>query len=75
MKVRIKEWYELEEEFGIDEDGDINCNCSFTTGMKECCGKIIELSEVDFCVYTGTDNVFLYNGWFFNNETYEVIEE
>ena len=75
MKVRIKEWWELEREFGLDEDGDINCYCSFTTEMKEYCGKVIELNENDFCVDTGTDKVFLYNGWFFNNETYEIIEE
>lgn len=75
MKVRIKEWAEMEREFGLDEDGDIDCHCGFTTEMRECCGKVFELNENDFCMITDTDKVFIYNGWFLNTETYEIIEE
>lgn len=66
MKVRIKEWYELEKEFGLDEDGDIDCYYSFTKDMGEYCGKVIEVEDV---------NIFTYDNWFFSNEMYEVIEE
>ena len=74
MKVRIKEWDTLAEEFGIDEDGNIDCLYSFTTDMKECCGKIIELNEGNLLVPDNA-NTFIYEGWFFTDEMFEVIEE
>ena len=73
MKVRIKEWDTLAEEFGIDEDGDIDCLYSFTTDMKECCGKIIEVNE-DNLLEPDIINIFVYEGWFFTDEMFDVIE-
>ena len=74
MKVRIKEWDTLVEEFGIDEDGDIDCLYSFTTEMKECCGKIIEVNEGNL-LEPDIINIFVYEGWLFTDEMFEVIEE
>lgn len=74
MKVRIKEWDILAEEFGIDEDGDINCLYNFTTDMKECCGKIIEVNE-DNLLEPDIINIFVYEGWFFTDEMFDAIEE
>ena len=73
MKVRIKEWDTLAGEFGIDEDGDIDCLYSFTTDMKECCGKIIEVNE-DNLLEPDIINIFVYEGWFFTDEMFDVIE-
>lgn len=76
MKVRIREWGELAEEFGIDEDGDIDCYCSFTIEMKDYCGKVIEVNDDE--VFTCDDDdikTFEYHGWFFSEDMYEVIEE
>ena len=70
MKVRIKEWYELEKEFGLDEDGDIICYCSFTSEMKEYCGEVIEVDEL-----TLAEGIFMYDNWAFSDDMYEVIEE
>ena len=74
MKVRIKEWDTLAEEHGIDEDGDIDCLYSFTTDMKECCGKIIEVNEDNFLVPDNA-NVFVYEGWFFTDEMFDIVKE
>ena len=74
MKVRIKEWDTLAEEFGIDEDGNIDCLYSFTTDMKECCGKIIEVNE-DNLLEPDNANTFIYEGWFFTDEMFDVVEE
>lgn len=74
MKVRIKEWDTLAEEFGIDEDGDIDCLYSFTTDMKEYCGEVLELNEDNLLVPDNT-NVFMYEGWFFTDEMFDVVEE
>ena len=81
MKVKIKDWWELAEQYGIDEDGDINCRildedgdidcyCSFTTEMKEYCGKVIEVDEL-----TLVEGVFTYDNWIFSDDMYEIIEE
>lgn len=74
MKVRIKEWYELEKEFGLDEDGDIDCYYSFTKDMGEYCGKIIEVNE-DNLLVPNNANVFMYEGWFFTDEMFDIVEE
>lgn len=71
MKVRIKEWAEMEREFGIDKHGDIKCHCNFIIEMKEYCGKIIEIDE-DRIDRTGE---FEYDGWYFDKGTYEIVEE
>ena len=72
MKVRIKDWEVMFEEYGIDEDGDINCNYIFSKDMKEYCGKVIEVEDIIIC--DGV-NVFMYDCWVFSEEMYEVIEE
>jgi hypothetical protein len=33
--VKIKTWEQLQEEFGLDLDGDINCKYGFTREMEE----------------------------------------
>ena len=71
MKVRIKDWAELEKEFGLDNQGDIDCYCVFTKGMREYCGKVIEVNRNNI----GRTGMFKHDGWFFDNETYEIIEE
>ena len=72
MKVRIKDWYELEKEFGLDEDGDIRCYGVFVSGMREYCGKII---EVDTDRVSSIKGVFEYDDWTFSDDMYEIVEE
>lgn len=71
MKVRIKEWAEMEREFGIDKHGDIKCHCNFIIEMKQYCGKIIEVDK-DKIDRTGE---FEYDGWHFDKGTYEIVED
>lgn len=70
MKVRIKEWADMAKEFGLDEDGNIDCYYGFAKDMREHCGEIIEVYQL-FPIR----GVFVYNGWVFSDEMYEVIEE
>ena len=72
MKVRIKEWGELAEEFEIDKHGDIRCYGVFVSHMREYCGKII---EVDADRVSSIKGVFEYDDWTFSDDMYEVIEE
>lgn len=45
--VRIRQWDDMEKEFGVDEDGSIMCLYSFTEGMKPLCGKYAEIVSLD----------------------------
>ena len=71
MKVRIKEWEEMERVFGLDEDGNIDSYCEFVKGMKKYCGEVIEIDEDS----VGRTGIFLYEGWYFDEGTYEIVKE
>lgn len=45
-KIKIKEWDDMEKEFGLDFYGDIKCKCTFVKNMKKYCGKTLEISEI-----------------------------
>lgn len=47
-KVLIRDWDDMEKEFGLDSDGDIDCKPCFTTGMKKFCNKIITVCEINW---------------------------
>lgn len=46
-KVLIRDWDDMEKEFGLDRDGDIRCIPCFSTKMKKFCNKIITVCKVD----------------------------
>jgi hypothetical protein len=46
QKVKVKEWKEMIEEFGLDEGGDINCALSFVANMRKLCGEEFIIKEV-----------------------------
>ena len=35
MKVRIKTWEVMKQEFGLEPEGTINCRCLFTEDMEK----------------------------------------
>ena len=45
--VRIREWDDMESEFGLSSNGNIKCKCYFTTGMRQSCGKLCTISKKD----------------------------
>lgn len=51
-KVKVREWDDMVEEFGTDEDGDIDCNLYFVEYMKKYCGKEMTVSRVLTGYYT-----------------------
>lgn len=70
MKVKIREWCDMEMEYGLDKEGDIKCYGGFAKDMREHCGEIITVYEL-FPIR----GLFVYNGWVFSDDMYEVIEE
>lgn len=60
MKVKIKTWQEMEQEFGLDEQGDINCDQYFVVEMEADMPKdrIIEIdSENEWGEYIITEDM------------------
>lgn len=45
-KVRVRAWDDMEKEFGLNASGDIKCRCWFTRGMRDSCGKIVQIESV-----------------------------
>lgn len=50
-KVRVRQWDEMEKEFGLDPWGDIKCDHIFTRDMREYCGKVFTVRDVFPPVY------------------------
>ena len=44
--VRIRQWDDMEKEFGTRSTGSVNCRCLFTKGMKHLCGKYAEIKDL-----------------------------
>lgn len=64
MKVKIKSWDRMVDEYNTDREGDIYDDYdpySFVMGMKKYCGKIVEIEEIYedyFTVKKDQDNYF-----------------
>lgn len=54
-KVKIRAWDDMEKEFGLRENGSIDCMFSFTKAMKQYCGKIMTIDGTHLGGYTTTD--------------------
>ena len=46
--VMVRYWDDMEREYGLDGDGDINVYPYFVKDMKKYCGQISEIEEMDF---------------------------
>ena len=44
-RVVIRDWDDMEKEFGLNCMGNIRCNCTFTTEMKKYCGKVAQIKS------------------------------
>lgn len=45
--VRIREWDDMEDEFGVDFSGAIKCNGVFTPSMRYLCGLELQIASID----------------------------
>lgn len=46
-RVVIREWDDMEEEYGLTFSSDINCNCIFAKGMRYLCGREFTIKALD----------------------------
>ena len=57
-RVLIKSWDEMASAYGIDDDGDINCDGMFVKGMKRYCDCMLEIKEINGRFYTVEDDFY-----------------
>jgi len=52
-RVRIRQWDDMEREFGLDPDGDIDCRPCFSRYMRDegLCGRAATIINIDSDVY------------------------
>ena len=70
-KVKIKSWQEMKEEFGLDCNGNIDCNLCFTDSMKKYCGKTATISGINSdgkVELTSTSSNLDFSKWHFSTD-------
>ena len=43
--IKIRQWDDMEEEYGLVGIGSINCECTFTNNMRSLCGSEIKINK------------------------------
>lgn len=69
-KVVIRQWEDMQEEFGLDESGDIKCTYGFTKEMKPLCGKTLIIYSI---IEYNSNKKYLFAGeeWSFSEDMFE----
>lgn len=65
-KITIRQWEDMEKEFGLTSYGAIRTPLYFTKGMKFLCGKTREIDRVN------SDGTYLIGSWFISDEVIEA---
>lgn len=47
MMVLIKSWNRMKNQYGLNSDGNIDCEMLFTSGMMSFCETVIEIKEYE----------------------------
>lgn len=58
-EVTIRQWDDMESEFGLDEYGGIKVPKTFTRGMKRHCGKTLTIVSINHHAPPNFDSYFL----------------
>lgn len=63
-RLRIRQWDDMEAEFGLTYDGDIECKGVFTQSMRDLCGMDFVVSKAfpEFDRYYDDSNAE-FSGW------------
>ena len=81
MKVKIKSWKQLEQEFGVHEEGEVACTFGFTRDMEQALleNRIIDvravarIDDAPIVYLCSTEGLKLC--WFSDDMFEEIIEE
>ncbi len=75
-RIRIRQWDDMEKEFGLDSDGDIYVGdgSSFIQDMKHLCGReatIVDCSNEDEILLDNWSDFSGETDWFYTEEMFE----
>lgn len=75
-EYRIRQWDDMEKEFGIDIQGNIKCEFSFVKAMKDLCGKKGKVRDKNqkLLIFDFEEGVDGY-GWSITSDMIETIEK
>lgn len=74
-KVRIRQWDDMEKEFGLDETGDIKCLCFFIESMKHLCGRTATIKDIrDKKIKLTFDDESGNTNWQYSTDMIEPLE-
>lgn len=69
--VRIRDWDDMKSEFGLDCDGNIECQFSFTRDMKPICGIEFTITGIG-----ANDTITGHNSrWSISADMLELIQD
>jgi len=77
-RVRIREWDDMESEYGLNARGSIGCRKTFVAGMKHLCGRTATISNISDCK---TVNLADWSdssgasGWHYSTDMLELVED
>lgn len=74
-RVRVRQWDEMEKEFGLDPKGDISCDLIFVKDMREYCGKVFTVRNAFSQIYhlDGCETNFGF-WWGFSDDMLEPVD-
>ena len=76
--VRIREWDDMESEFGLRFGQDIKCTHTFVAGMRESCGELCTIRAKDYkyvdLVFKDPEIDAKMHGYNFSTDMIEPVE-
>lgn len=73
--VRVREWDDMEKEFGLDQFGNIKTPVRFVSTMRKYCGKVFTVKIATDDIYNLEDCKTLGVFWNFYDKTLEPVYE
>ena len=78
-RVVIREWDDMEKEFGLNYLGGIKCKCTFTTEMKKLCGQVAQIKSFNMfdnkCVRLEFENFTVNTPYSFSTDMIKKVGE
>lgn len=74
-RLRIRQWHDMEEEFGLNDMGEIDCTFIFAESMEDLCGIEFTVENIDGDgVIFETDHDRGLGGWMISADMCEPVE-
>lgn len=72
--LRIRQWEDMEAEFGLNRSGDIPCEATFTQYMRKLCGREFHVdSKIHSRYFDDTHKIF--SNWHISGDMLEYADE